>query len=101
MLGCFRRGGFSVRLTAHAYAVVDSYIYGFAIQEASLPATGGDDIKALADDMAEAFAGAPHLAELTVQHVLQPGYDFRDEFDFGLELVLDGLERALADEAVG
>ena len=38
----------------------------------------------------------PHLAELTVDHVLQPGYDFGDEFEFGLELILDGLERALA-----
>ncbi|RVW06749.1 TetR/AcrR family transcriptional regulator [Rhodococcus spongiicola] len=101
VLGCFRRGGFSIRLTAHAYAVVDSYLYGFAIQEASLPATGGDDMRALAEDMIEAFAGAPHLAELTMQHVLQPGYDFRDEFDFGLELVLGGLERALADESSG
>ena len=36
----------------------------------------------------------PHLAELTVEHVLQPGYDYADEFEFGLDLVLDGLERA-------
>ena len=37
----------------------------------------------------------PYLAEMTVEHVLQPGYDFGDEFEFGLELILDGLERAL------
>jgi hypothetical protein len=36
----------------------------------------------------------PHLTELTVQHVLQPGYDYGDEFEFGLDLILDGLERA-------
>jgi len=35
----------------------------------------------------------PHLTELTVQHVLQPGYDYADEFEFGLDLILDGLER--------
>ena len=35
----------------------------------------------------------PHLAELTVEHVLQPGYDYGNEFDFGLDLILDGLER--------
>lgn len=37
-----------------------------------------------------------HLAELTVEHVLQPGYDFGNEFAFGLDLILDGLERARA-----
>jgi hypothetical protein len=36
----------------------------------------------------------PHLAELTTAHVLQPGYDYGDEFEFGLDLILDGLERA-------
>jgi hypothetical protein len=36
----------------------------------------------------------PHLTELTVEHVLQPGYDYGDEFEFGLDLILDGLERA-------
>jgi hypothetical protein len=36
----------------------------------------------------------PHLAELTVQHVLQPGYDYGDEYLFGLDLILDGLEQA-------
>jgi Tetracyclin repressor-like, C-terminal domain len=35
----------------------------------------------------------PHLTELTVQHVLQPGYDYADEFEFGLDLILEGLER--------
>src|ERR1022692_1487122 len=36
----------------------------------------------------------PHLAELTTEHVLQPGYDYGREFEFGLTLILDGLERA-------
>ncbi len=36
----------------------------------------------------------PHLIELTVEHVLQPGYDFGREYGFGLDLILDGLERA-------
>jgi len=37
VLGCLRQAGFSVALTAHAYSLLDSYIYGFALQEASLP----------------------------------------------------------------
>ena len=36
----------------------------------------------------------PYLTELTIEHVLQPGYDYGDEFEFGLDLILDGLERA-------
>jgi hypothetical protein len=36
----------------------------------------------------------PHLIELTLEHVLQPGYDYGAEFEFGLDLILDGLERA-------
>ena len=36
----------------------------------------------------------PHLTELTVEHVLQPGYDYGGEFEFGLDLILDGLEKA-------
>ncbi len=35
----------------------------------------------------------PHLAELTIGHVLLPGYDYGNEFEFGLDLILDGLER--------
>ena len=35
--------------------------------------------------------GYPHMVELATEHVLQPGYDFGDEFGFGLELILDGL----------
>lgn len=96
VIGCLRRGGLSLAMTAHAYALLDSYVYGFALQEAGLPATGGPDMAELAEAIVEPLPdGAyPHLTELTTQHVLQPGYDFRHEFDFGLDLVLDGLERA-------
>ena len=40
----------------------------------------------------------PHLAKLTIEHVLQPGYDYGDEYGFGLELILDGLEKRLAHD---
>ncbi|MEZ5382234.1 MAG: TetR/AcrR family transcriptional regulator C-terminal domain-containing protein [Microthrixaceae bacterium] len=94
VLGCLRRGGLSLEMTAHAYALVDSYVYGFALQEANLPATGGADLAELAETIIEPMPeGAyPHLAEFTSDHVLQPGYDFRAEFDFGLDLILDALE---------
>ena len=94
MLGCLRQA-MSVEMTAHAYALLDSYVYGFALQEAVLPATGGDELADLATAMIDQFPADryPHLAELTVEHVMRPGYDFSDEFDFGLDLILDGLEQ--------
>ena len=42
VLGALRAAGFSVEMTAHAYALLDSYIYGFALQEASLPFEGAE-----------------------------------------------------------
>ena len=102
VLGCFRSAGFSLELTAHAYALIDAFLYGFALQEATLPATEGDEMAELATDIAARMPTDefPHLAEFTSEHVLQPGYDFGDEFEFGLDLLLDGLERAAA-AAVG
>jgi AcrR family transcriptional regulator len=94
VLGCLRRGGLSLEMTAHAYALIDSYLYGFALQEASLPATGGAEMAELAKTLIEPLPADhyPHLTEFTTGHVLQPGYDFRAEFDFGLDLILDALE---------
>ena len=97
VIGCFRRGGFSIAMTAHAYALVDAYIYGFALQEANLPATGGKEMADLAETIIEPLpaGGYPNLMEFTAEHVLMPGYDFADEFEFGLDLILDGLESAV------
>lgn len=97
VLGCLRQA-MSIEMTAHAYAMLDAYVYGFALQEASLPATGGDDMADLAGAVFEQFPAEqyPHLTEFTIEHVLTPGYDFSDEFDFGLDLILDGLERCSA-----
>ena len=96
VLGALRAGGFSVALTAHAYALLDSYVYGFALQEATLP-FNDQSVEEVAAPMMEAFESGdfPHLLELVTEHALKPGYDFADEFEFGLELVLDGLEERL------
>lgn len=95
VLGCLRAGGLSIPMTAHAYALIDSYVYGFAMQEANLPATGGDEMVELVAMMSTYLAPYPNLLELSVEHILQPGYDFRHEFDFGLDLILDGLAARL------
>jgi AcrR family transcriptional regulator len=99
VLGTLRGAGFSVEMTAHAYALLDSYIYGFALQEASLPFEGPESAGDVAEPMMKQFpAGAyPHLVEMATEYILQPGYDFGDEFDFGLDLILDALSTSLTD----
>jgi AcrR family transcriptional regulator len=96
VIGCLLTAGFTIELTAHAFAALDSYIYGFALQEATLPFETGEGTAELAESIMSDMAPGeyPHLTRLAVEHVLQPGYAFADEFDFGLELLLDGLERA-------
>jgi AcrR family transcriptional regulator len=98
VLGCLFAAGFSMELTAHAYAALDSYIYGFALQEQGLPMEGPEKTAALAEVMLAQFPADlfPHLAAFTAEHVLTPGYDFAAEFEFGLDLILDGLETAHA-----
>ncbi|SEJ54629.1 transcriptional regulator, TetR family [Arthrobacter sp. yr096] len=94
-LATLRAAGFSVQLTAHAYALLDSYIYGFALQEAALPFEGRDTAAEITNPIMERFSTVeyPHMVEIAVEHVLKPGYDFGDEFAFGLNLILDGLSR--------
>lgn len=101
VLGCLRRGGLSWQLTAHAYAILDAFVYGFALQEASLPSSEGADLAELADQMVAAFPPGmyPHFLGFTTQHVLRPGYSFGVSFDVGLDLLLDGLEAAAIREA--
>jgi AcrR family transcriptional regulator len=96
VLGSLRHAGFSVGLAAHAFSALDSYIYGFALQEASLPFDTAEETAELAEMILQQLPADqyPHLAELTIEHVLQPGYDYANEFEFGLDLILDGLERA-------
>jgi AcrR family transcriptional regulator len=96
MLATLRAAGFSVPMTAHAYAVLDSYVYGFALQEATLPFEGGE-VGEVARSITDLMPPGeyPHLVEMTTELYLRPGqdpgYDFGEEFDFGLDLVLDGL----------
>ena len=39
----------------------------------------------------------PHLVEMIMDHALQPGYDYGAEFEWGLDLILEGFERRRAD----
>jgi AcrR family transcriptional regulator len=96
VIGSLRQAGFSIAMAAHAFSVIDSYIYGFALQEATLPFDTAEETAELAQAILSQLRpdDYPHLTELTVEHVLQPGYDYADEFEFGLDLILEGLEKA-------
>jgi AcrR family transcriptional regulator len=99
VIGALRGAGFSVEMTAHAYALLDSYVYGFALQEASLPFKGPETIADVAEPMMQQFPADeyPHLVEMATEYVLQPGYDFGNEFEFGLNVILDALTRSIPD----
>jgi len=96
VIGSLRAADFSVEMAAHAFSVLDSYIYGFALQEASLPFDSREGTAELAEATLRQMPADqyPHLTELTIEHVLRPGYDYGAEYVFGLDLILDGLERA-------
>ena len=98
VLGMLRTSGFGIEMTAHAISVMDAYIYGFVLQEMSLPFDTFEEVEEIAGAILEAFPtdAYPHLAELTVEHVLQPGYAYSNEFAFGLDMILDGLDQARA-----
>jgi AcrR family transcriptional regulator len=97
VVGSLRAGGMDITLAAHAYSLLDSYIYGFALTQTTLPFETGDEIPDVAQGLLQSFDpdAYPHLVEM-IGHALAPGYDYGDEFEYGLDAILDGLERALA-----
>lgn len=96
IIGCLREGGFSIAMAAHAFSVIDSYLYGFVLQEVKMPFDTPEELQDLATDIMQQMPidEYPHFAELTIKHVLKPGYSYAKEFEFGLDLILNGLETA-------
>ena len=100
VLGTLRASGFSPAGTAHAYALLDAFLYGHALQEASLPFEGPEGPAEVAPQVEASMSlggGFPHLADMIASYYLQPGYDFADEFEIGLEAVLDAVARWRSD----
>jgi AcrR family transcriptional regulator len=94
VLGSLRGAGFSVVMAAHAFSVIDGYVYGFALQQVNLPLQSREQVAEVGEDMLRQTGGAfPHLAEMITDHAMKPGYDYANEFEFGLDLILDGLDR--------
>jgi AcrR family transcriptional regulator len=101
VLGCLRAAGFSIEMTVHAMSVQDAYIYGFALQQTDMSSQTAEDFAAEAQrqmvDYADALADYPHLVEVVGGYVAKAGYDYDSEFLFGLDVILDGLERVLGE----
>ncbi len=98
VIGCLRQGGFPIELAIHASSALDSYIYGFALQEQNLPFDSTEELAEDADLILSQFPTGeyPYLAETIAEVVKKPGWDHADEFEYGLDLILDALEQRLA-----
>ena len=96
VLGCLREAGFSIEMTIQAYSVQDAYIYGFALQEKTVPFATAEESAAVAEMQMQQYqavlAQYPYLAEVVGGHVAKAGYNFETAFLFGLDLILDGLD---------
>lgn len=95
VIGVLRSGGFSIVGAAHAISVLDSYIYGFTLQELSLPFTSSVDLDDIAGSILKQIPRDefPHLTEMIVDRALKSSYAYTEEFAVGLDLILDGLQR--------
>lgn len=100
VIGCLRAAGFEIDMAAHAYSLLDSYIYGFALTKMNLPFDTGEQVAEVAQTMLAPFPvdEYPNLVEFISEHALKPGYDHANEFEYGLDLILDGLERVRATD---
>lgn len=101
MLGCLRHNGFPMTLAAHAFSVIDAYVYGFVLIELNLPFDTDADagVEEFVDEIQDQLSpdDYPHLVELITEQVMHQDYSYADEFEYGLDLILDGLESRLAD----
>lgn len=109
LLGCLREAGFSIEMAVHANSVQDAYIYGFAQQEKSLPFESTEELAEVIDaqvrhveedeEMAALAEAFPYIAEVVLGHVAEAGFNFDDEFEYGLDLILDALAERLDGES--
>ena len=95
LLGRLREAGFSANMTHHAYHALDSHIIGSTLWEAGY--SSNTDLEAVAKTfVAKTLREYPYLAEHAQEHITRSKRKDVPEFEFGLDLILDGLERMLA-----
>jgi AcrR family transcriptional regulator len=95
VLGTLREAGFSADMTHHAYHALDSHITGFTLWLVSFPFDTVEELEGLAEEFLRELPvdEYPYMAEHVEQHLAEPSPDDPSEFEFGLDLILDGLER--------
>jgi AcrR family transcriptional regulator len=101
VLRCLREAGFSVEMAVQAYSVQDAYIYGFALQERTIAfgtreefaRTAHKRVKEVETKVDDAAHLYPYLAEVVGGYIAKRGYDADEAFEFGLDVILDGLEK--------
>lgn len=98
VLACLRTNGFSIALASHAFSVLDAYVYGFVLTEVNLPFDAADGPEDFASGFEVPADEYPFLLELMTELVVGKDYTFGNEFGYGLDIILDELERRLAAE---
>jgi len=91
MLALLFGAGFNARTATRVYNLLDSYVYGFALQEATLPFSSPQEMAAVSAQILARLAEAyPHLARAQ-RELVGSGFDYADEFAAGLEIILAAL----------
>ena len=92
-LGCLREAGFSMEMADHARNAIDSHIYGFTLQELNFPFEAAEYSAAAENYLSQIPADQyPYFNQLA-RHVISKHYDGIHDFEFGLELLLNGLDK--------
>ncbi len=95
VIGNLRAAGFDSAMVAHAYSLLDGYIYGFALTKMNLPFNTPEEVEAVTQRTIQPLPRSlyPNLVAFVEEHIMLPGYAFTDEFEYGLDVILDGIER--------
>jgi AcrR family transcriptional regulator len=94
VIGSLRSAGLDMPTIAHAYSLVDSYVYGFALFAMNLPFDPSEEVADLGQDVLRAYPVNAYPNLVAYISAMRPGYNYGDEFEYGLDLILDGLDRA-------
>lgn len=96
ILGCLLGGGMSPVLAAHAFSAIDSYIYGFVLTEASTSSPPENSVEeGFSAEVAKQAEKYPNMALIAMAAMNNYNFTFEDEFEYGLNLILDGFEERL------
>jgi AcrR family transcriptional regulator len=94
VIGSLRSAGLNMPTIAHAYSLVDSYVYGFALFAMNLPFDPSEEVADLGQDVLRAYPVNAYPNLVAYISAMRPVYNYGDEFEYGLDLILDGLDRA-------